>query len=54
MEKCQDDEMVIIGWAKVNNRGDIFDLRTHYNPYESLATIPIYASKKEIEEAVKK
>lgn len=30
-----------IAWAKTNSRGDLYDLRLQYNPYES-NVIPLY------------
>ena len=30
-----------IAWAKINSRGDLFDLRLQYNPYET-NVIPLY------------
>ena len=30
-----------IAWAKTNDRGDLFDLRLSYNPYEE-NTVPLY------------
>ena len=40
----------VIGWARVNERGDIFDLRVCHNPHIDQSTVlPIYANIKEYE-----
>ena len=38
----------LVGWARVNDRGDLYDTRFCYNPYlpENLI-MPLYANKKE-------
>jgi len=36
-------EYEIVAWARTNDRGDIFDLRTQNNPYVDQTTvIPLY------------
>jgi hypothetical protein len=33
----------IVAWARINERGDLYDLRTQYNPYVDPKTIiPLY------------
>lgn len=41
----------IVGWAKMNDRGDLYDPRFSYNPYISEDhLIPLYSSEKEFKE----
>lgn len=38
----------LIGWSRINNRGDIYDLRVCYNPYLNEDTLlPIYSNRQE-------
>lgn len=40
----------VAGWARINDRGDIYDLRIGYNQYIDQSTVlPIYINKKEYE-----
>lgn len=40
----------VVGWARINDRGDIYDLRVIHNQYVDQSTVlPIYANKKEYE-----
>lgn len=37
-----------VGWAKINDRGDLYDPRFCYNPYiEESYLIPLYVNEKE-------
>lgn len=39
-----------VAWARINNRGDLYDLRLHNNPYIDPATvIPLYVDIRDIE-----
>lgn len=35
-------------WAKINNRGDLYDLTLHYNRFDEENLIPLYANKEEL------
>lgn len=38
----------LIGWSRINSRGDIYDLRICYNPYLDQDTLlPIYSNREE-------
>lgn len=38
----------LIGWSRINSRGDIYDLRVCYNPYLNEDTLlPIYSNREE-------
>lgn len=39
-------EYRVVAWAKVNDRGDLYDPRLCYNPYEE--QIPLYSNDKRI------
>lgn len=38
-----------IAWAKINDNGDLYDLRLHYNPYEN-NLIPLYMRPNDYEQ----
>ena len=40
----------IVAWAKINKRGDLFDLRQQYNEYSNIPTISLYLNEDEIKE----
>lgn len=40
----------IVAWAKINERGDLFDLRQQYNEYSNIQTISLYLNEDEIKE----
>lgn len=41
----------IVGWARINDRGDLYDPRFCYNPYVAESVlIPLYANRKEFYE----
>ena len=41
----------LVGWARVNERGDLYDPRLCYNPYvPEYVIMPLYANKKEFYE----
>lgn len=41
----------LVGWARVNDRGDLYDPRFCYNPYvPEFMVMPLYANKKEFYE----
>lgn len=37
-----------VAWAKVNDRGDIHDLTTHYNMFHEENLLPLYTNKEEL------
>jgi hypothetical protein len=40
----------VVGWARINDRGDIYDLRMCHNPYvDEKTVIPLYCDKKSFE-----
>ena len=40
-----------VAWAKINDRGDLFDLTLHYNRFSNEdATISLYCNEKEFKE----
>lgn len=40
----------IVAWAKINKRGDLFDLRQQYNEYSNIPTISLYLNEDETKE----
>lgn len=41
----------VVGWARLNNRGDLYDLSICYNPYiDEKYLVPLYSNKKEYKE----
>lgn len=41
----------LVGWARINDRGDLYDPRLCYNPYvPDYIVVPLYANKKEFSE----
>jgi hypothetical protein len=50
-EKILDLEYKVIGYARINNRGDIYDLRVVHNPYiDETRCIAVYSNQKEFKE----
>lgn len=45
--------IVPLAWAKMNNRGDIYDLRLQNNPYETIL-LPLYANREEFKTLLNK
>jgi hypothetical protein len=43
-----------IAWAKVNDRGDIYDLTTNYNMFHEENLLPLYANKEELKKCLDK
>lgn len=44
------NDVYLVGWARINNYGDLYDPRFIYNPYINQDTVlPIYASRKEFQ-----
>lgn len=49
--RCQSLPYDLVGWAKINDRGDLYDPRFCYNPYVSESTVmPLYVNMKEYHE----
>lgn len=44
----QNNEFNVVGWARINSRGDLYDPRLVFNPYINESTIlPLYSNTKE-------
>lgn len=40
-----------VAWARINSKGDLYDLRLHYNQFTDSDTIlPLYSNQKEFKE----
>ena len=40
-----------VAWVRLNNKGDLYDPRLHFNPYVNEDTVlPLYSNKKEFQE----
>lgn len=37
-----------VAWAKINDRGDLYDLTLRYNRFDEERLIPLYANKEEL------
>lgn len=38
----------LVGWSRINNRGDVYDMRICHNPYiEEDTVLPIYSNREE-------
>ena len=42
----------VVGWVKINDRGDLYDPRLCYNPYEQL--IPLYCNDPRVKDVTGK
>ena len=31
-----------VAWAKINDRGDLFDISLQYNPHDKIQAVPLY------------
>ena len=46
-----DDNYNTVGWARINDRGDLYDPRFCYNPYiDERYLIPLYTNEKEFKQ----
>ena len=43
------DNYKIVGWTRINSRGDLYDPRFCYNPFTQEESIPLYKNQKEFE-----
>ena len=41
----------VVGWVKINDRGDLYDPRLCYNPYEQL--VPLYSNDPRVKDVPK-
>lgn len=49
-EEAKNSIVTKIAWARINDRGDLYDLRLNYNPYIDQTTIvPLYWNKNSYE-----
>lgn len=49
--KNQKDQFDLVGWSRINSRGDLYDPRLVFNPHLDESTIlPLYCNKKEFQE----
>lgn len=42
------DNYKIVGWTRINSRGDLYDPRFCYNPFTQEESIPLYKNQKRI------
>lgn len=50
----QINNLQIVAWARINNKGDLYDLRLQNNPYVDKNTvISLYANSRDINERIK-
>lgn len=46
--KNKKDQFDLVGWSRINSRGDIYDMRICYNPHlDNDTVLPIYCNKEE-------
>ena len=47
----QENNFQIVAWARMNNKGDLYDPRFYHNPHVDQTTVlPLYSNKKEFQE----
>lgn len=47
----QANNFQIVAWARMNNKGDLYDPRLSHNPHVDQTTVlPLYSNKKEFQE----
>lgn len=50
----QINNLQIVAWARINNKGDLYDLRLQDNPYlDQNTVISLYANSRDINERIK-
>jgi hypothetical protein len=46
-----EEEFTVVGWARINERGDLYDLSLHFNPFiDQKTVVELYVKKKVIGE----
>lgn len=55
LRQQSENDYILCGWSRTNDRGDIYDLRRCFNPHVDNETVlPIYVDKTQFSDSIEK